>query len=169
MCIFKYSKFLNILKINWNKNISIILFTLFNFDVFADAKIKECLGENTSKWENCRGATTYGLSAYVGEFQNGSPNGFGTFTYSDGATYVGEFKNGKEHGTGTFKCWAHGSKYIGEFSSGQKHGKGTYTYPDGVVYTGDWVKGKRDGYGIMKYTDGRKLEGKFKDDNLYEN
>ena len=32
---------------------------------------------------------------YVGEIEEGIPNGKGTHTWSDGGKYVGEFKNGK--------------------------------------------------------------------------
>ena len=32
---------------------------------------------------------------YVGEIDNGEPNGQGTFIWSDGTKYVGEYKNGK--------------------------------------------------------------------------
>ena len=35
---------------------------------------------------------------YEGEILNGTPNGKGTLTWSDGSKYVGEFMQGKEHG-----------------------------------------------------------------------
>ena len=39
---------------------------------------------------------------YIGEIDNGKPNGQGAITYSDGGMYVGEWENGKYHGHGTF-------------------------------------------------------------------
>ena len=128
--------------------------------------IPDCENLNNDIWNKCRGAIAVGMTTYVGEFQNGLPEGYGTFTYSDGAIYVGEFKNGKEHGKGTFRCWNHGSSYTGEFKNGKKNGKGTYNYPDGVVYIGEWVEGKRDGFGEMIYTDGKKIFGEFKNDKF---
>ena len=45
-------------------------------------------------------------------------NGYGTFTWTDGAKYVGEFKIGLMHGRGTY-IWADGTKYAGEFKDGK--------------------------------------------------
>jgi len=45
-------------------------------------------------------------------------NGYGTFTWTDGAKYVGEFKIGLMHGRGTY-IWADGTKYVGEFKDGK--------------------------------------------------
>lgn len=148
------------------KNIVVIVSLFFYSYSLLNSKILDCDGNDKSKWNNCRGATVDGLTAYVGIFEEGLPHGKGTFTYSDGATYVGEFKNGKEHGVGIFRCWQHGSQYDGEFKDGKKHGIGTYTYPDGVVYTGGWAKGKRQGYGTLTYPGGKKLSGKFDKDKL---
>ena len=39
---------------------------------------------------------------YVGEIENGKPNGWGIFTYPSGEMYEGEYKNGKTHGQGSF-------------------------------------------------------------------
>ena len=146
------------------KSIIITISLLLYSSLFAEIKNLECIGSNSSKWNNCRGAIVKGLSAYVGEFGEGLPNGHGTYTYSDGSVYVGDFKSGKEHGTGIFRCWNHGSKYIGEFRNGKKHGTGTYTYPDGVIYVGEWNEGKRSGNGVLTYTDGKKLVGEFRND-----
>ena len=45
-------------------------------------------------------------------------NGYGTFTWTNGAKYVGEFKIGLMHGRGTY-IWADGTKYVGEFKDGK--------------------------------------------------
>ena len=51
---------------------------------------------------------------YLGEIENGKPNGTGSITFPDGREYLGEFKDGKEHG------------------------KGTLTTPDGFTDVGEW-------------------------------
>ena len=147
--------------------ITIYLMTVIN--VYAEPKLPECIGNKSSIWNDCRGAIVKNLSAYVGDFKNGLPEGYGTFTYPDGAVYVGGFKEGKEHGMGTFTCWTHGSQYIGQFQKGKKHGDGIYTYPDGVIYDGQWSKGVREGDGVLTYTDGRELTGKFSNDKYLGN
>ena len=47
---------------------------------------------------------------YVGDIENGEPNGHGTNTWSDGTKYSGEWKEGEEHGHGTI-TWSDGAKY----------------------------------------------------------
>ena len=59
---------------------------------------------------------------YVGEIENGKPNGTGTFIYPDGEKYVGEWKNGKEHGQGTY-TYPKGSKYVGEWKDNENMAK----------------------------------------------
>ena len=65
---------------------------MITIDGYAEPKLPECVGNQSSIWNDCRGAIVKNLSAYVGEFKNGLPEGYGTFTYSDGAVYVGSFK-----------------------------------------------------------------------------
>ena len=40
------------------------------------------------------------MGEYVGEVEDGIPNGQGTHTWPDGKKYVGEWKEGKSHGQG---------------------------------------------------------------------
>ena len=37
---------------------------------------------------------------YIGEIENGKPNGTGSITFLDGTMYVGKWKDGKRHGKG---------------------------------------------------------------------
>ena len=67
---------------------------------------------------------------YVGEIENGKPNGTGTIIYPDGEKYLGEWKNGKKHGQGTY-TYPKGSEYVGEWKDNEKHGQGVYTFPSG--------------------------------------
>jgi len=77
---------------------------------------------------------------YVGEIENGKPNGTGSITFPDGRKHVGEFKDGKPNGQGTL-TFSNGEKYIGEFKDGKFHGQGTKTWSDGM-YVGKYRYGK---------------------------
>ena len=76
---------------------------------------------------------------YVGEIENGKPNGQGTLTYSDGTKYVGEFKNGVNQGQGTL-TFPDGSKKVGEFRE-YKSWNTIYYDNDGKII-GRYVKGE---------------------------
>ena len=67
---------------------------------------------------------------YLGEIENGEPNGIGNITYHIGIKYVGDWKDGKQHGQGTLTL-PNGEKYVGEWENGERHGQGTYTWSDG--------------------------------------
>ena len=101
---------------------------------------------------------------YVGEIDNGEPNGQGTFIWSDGTKYVGEYKNGLPNGHGT-ETWSDGSKYVGEFKDGKWDGQGTITWSDGTKYVGEYKDNKRwngiyyDQYGNIR---GKTVNGKLK-------
>ena len=68
-------------------------------------------------------------------------NGYGTYTFADGAKYVGEYKDGNYHGQGTY-TGSDGVKYVGEFKDGNYHGQGTYAGTDGTVMKGIWKNGE---------------------------
>ena len=76
---------------------------------------------------------------YVGEIENGLPNGQGTYTNLNGYKYVGEFKDGGRHGKGTY-TWSNGRMYVGEFKDGEEW-NGTLKDKEGFVI-GKWVKGE---------------------------
>ena len=99
---------------------------------------------------------------YVGQIENGEPNGQGTFTFSDGRKYEGEWENGDRHGQGTFTS-PEGDKYEGDFKEGKRHGQGTYTYPDGEKYVGEFKDGKENGQGTYTWSNGEKYIGEYKD------
>ena len=97
---------------------------------------------------------------WVGEINNGVPNGQGTWSWNK-LKYVGEFKDGKRNGQGTSYS-SSGTKYEGEWKDGKKQGNGTITYPDGIKYEGEWKNGKKDGKGTFTKSDGTKYIGEFK-------
>ena len=98
-------------------------------------------GEWVNGREHVQGSLIFPYwSNYVGEFKDGSFNGQGTFTFSDGNyKYVGEYKEGKKHGQGTFTTFE-GDKYVGEFKGGNFWNGTTYEI-DGNIF-GKWVNGK---------------------------
>jgi len=51
---------------------------------------------------------------YVGEIENGKPNGWGKFSYPSGYIFEGQYKEGKAHGKGSFS-FPNGEKGIGQF------------------------------------------------------
>lgn len=44
----------------------------------------------------------FGIDSYEGKFNQGLPNGQGTYTWKNGDTYTGSWKLGMQHGEGTF-------------------------------------------------------------------
>ena len=55
---------------------------------------------------------------YIGEIENGKPNGTGTITFPDGEKCEGKWKDGKiGQGTRTFPD---GDKYVGKFKDDEK-------------------------------------------------
>ena len=75
---------------------------------------------------------------YVGEIENGLPNGQGTYTNLNGYKYVGEFKDGGRHGKGNY-TWSDGRNYVGEFKDGEEW-NGTETDNNGNIIR-KWING----------------------------
>ena len=90
-----------------------------------------------SKW--FEGGNEDIIGEYIGEIENGKPNGTGSITLPDGDKYVGEWKDGKRTGQGTFTS-SGGNKYEGEFKDG-KEWSGTYYNADGSI-RGRFIEGK---------------------------
>ena len=76
-------------------------------------------------------------SKYVGEMENGFPNGIGTYYFANGNKYEGEMKRGLFSGVGRL-TFPNGEKYEGYFLNGQKHGHGKYVWPDGSAFEGEY-------------------------------
>jgi len=107
--------------------------------VSAQSNLPECSGTDISLWTNCHGTSDFVTGhKYVGEWQEGKPNGQGTFIYLDGRRqYVGQFRDGKFSGKGTYKDYW--EVYVGEFRDGRFHGQGTQTNTlTGVSRSGTW-------------------------------
>lgn len=89
---------------------------------------------------------------YVGELQNGEPNGYGVYTYENGDQYTGFWKNGQKDGPGTL-CYASGAVYIGQWVNDKMQGMG-YDSSPGQVFFGEWADGLREGQGSAYAEDG---------------
>ncbi|MCK5719793.1 MAG: hypothetical protein KAH84_07575 [Thiomargarita sp.] len=59
-----------------------------------------------------------GIDKYQGEFFNGTPNGKGTYIWTNGDRFIGQFKNGQMHGRGVMK-YIDGYDEIGKWTRGQ--------------------------------------------------
>jgi len=79
---------------------------------------------------------------YVGQVQNGIPEGEGVMTWANGDKYEGEFDRSWLDGSGTLTC-ADGRVFVGEFLCDQPH-KGKMTWPSGESYEGYFHDGKID-------------------------
>ena len=98
---------------------------------------------------------------YVGQLEDGQPNGFGTATFPDGRKYVGRFRDGEPNGHGTVTV-PDERKYVGEFKDGVPNGRGTATLPNGQVYVGQFQSGMMEGVGKMTLPDGTVQDGLWK-------
>ncbi len=108
---------------------------------------------------------------YVGQFQNGIPEGKGTLTSSDGITQVGEWNDGFRVGlfqiTDNKKTklpmeyYLKGNllfKFTGNVDDSES-GKGLFLYSKGDTYEGTFKNFKRDGQGTYKVKSGESYVG----------
>jgi hypothetical protein len=94
---------------------------------------------------------------------NGTINGVGKRTRSDGNRYEGEFRQGRYSGFGTH-IWADGQRYEGQWLNGTYEGWGLMRYKGGEIYEGQWKHGKRHGIGTFVSTNGIRSVGAYEDD-----
>ncbi len=74
--------------------------------------------------ENCKVLKSSISGTYQGKCKKGLANGKGVAVGTD--RYEGQFVNGLPNGYGTY-TWANGDKYTGEWIEGMRHGIGRYT------------------------------------------
>jgi len=100
---------------------------------------------------------------YVGQWDEGKKNGFGTLLMRDGSKYFGQFLKGEIQGAGE-RWWTDGRYYKGEWRLGEMHGHGQLQYPDGDSYEGEWRDNRRHGQGRLDYKrKGVTVTGEFRD------
>jgi hypothetical protein len=103
--------------------------------------------ESTASWNNCWGTYQFEFKAMFrgdkveGEWKNGKPHGYGTYSFSSGSRYVGEFKQGRFDGKGRIR-YVNNEVYVGEFKQSQYHGYGIKTDSKGERYEGIFENGQ---------------------------
>jgi len=101
-------------------------------------------------------------STYVGEVEDGVPNGHGVLTDQLGSTYEGNFVDGKLQGWGTYVGFDY-TEYEGQFVDGEFEGFGHVIFSNGDEFWGQFVDGIRNGVGRQQYTTACDYEGGWVD------
>ena len=132
-------------------NLFLIFFFLFSINSYS---VTKCEGADPIKWDNCNGTTLL-------------PD----IKWEKGRKYIGEFQNGKPNGEGT-AIWLSdpdGNKYEGKWKNGKRHGKGTQMY-NGFRLVSTWVNDVNKGKGILFFPEShqkhKSLEGYFNQNGL---
>lgn len=126
-------------------------------------KLPLCGSVRHNCWDTYTYSGTHLGDRYVGEFQNGEPDGQGNYFHVSGSKYYGEFKDGKKHGRGVF-AHANGNRYEGELKYDMPHGQGTINYANGDKYVGEFSHNKKSGQGTFQYIQGHSYVGEWRDD-----
>lgn len=79
---------------------------------------------------------------YTGYMKDGMPVETGSFEYLDtyNTVYVGTWDNGLPNGLGTY-TWKDGDRYVGEVENGRLNGFGKYIYESGIEHEGRFLNG----------------------------
>ena len=89
----------------------------------------------------CEGVQTFANGTrYIGEFNDGMPNGQGKLIFTNGAQYEGQVRDGVPNGQGDY-LYSNGMHFSGQFANGIPNG-GTLTLPDGRQLAGEFKDGK---------------------------
>lgn len=116
----------------------------------SSCKDRNLLPRCTSKpsQQECYGRLEQDDGNYLGEIDNGNPEGMGVFTWNDGSSRIGFHINGAIN-YGYDKDVSGRITYIGEYSNDLYDGEGTEIYHEPLhVYFGMMKEGLRDGKGI---------------------
>ena len=96
---------------------------------------------------------------YVGEWVEGTANGFGVYTEEKVSRYEGNFEGFIKNGKGTEKFMT-GDLYQGHYLDGRFHGFGEYYWKNGNIYKGEFRNGLKEGHGVWtKANSGESYEG----------
>ncbi|XP_057438239.1 phosphatidylinositol 4-phosphate 5-kinase 9-like isoform X2 [Lotus japonicus] len=98
--------------------------------------------------------------SYSGTLFGNTPEGHGTYVWSDRCVYEGGWRRGMRHGNGKIR-WPYGAVYEGEFSGGYIQGTGKYIGSDHLTYKGRWRLNLKHGLGYQVYPNGDILEGSW--------
>lgn len=102
---------------------------------------------------------------YSGTMLGNTPEGSGTYIWSDGCVYDGEWRRGMRHGHGKMMLPS-GAVYEGEYSGDYIHGDGTYIGPDNLTYKGRWKLNLQHGLGYETHPNGDVFEGSWIQGNI---
>jgi len=131
-------------------------------------------------WNECFGTYEKDGHKYTGEWKKNTYSGQGGYSFPNGNVYVGSFEDGKANGYGTFHYLAdnqyRGMTHSGWFLDWKAHGEGTLTscaVPKSAscasfgayTFVGNFKDGKRQGRGTTTFVNGDKFEGDFFDGN----
>jgi len=97
---------------------------------------------------------------YEGQMKDGAPHGQGIMRWLDGRVYEGEWRSGNREGGGRAR-WPDQHEFSGSWEKNEPQ-KGRWTVRDGRTFTGRLVDGFPNGYGTLTLSDGRKLQGEWK-------
>lgn len=121
--------------------------------------IREAVGKAGSDTVSGK-ASDDGRWTFIGEVQDGKPNGPGTRYFSNGEVQRGTFKDGRPEGS-LDTSFGSGQRSVSEYHDNKKNGYGLDVLSDGTEYKGTWADGQRNGPTETKYTDGRRFEGRY--------
>lgn len=107
-------------------------------------------------------------SSYEGEWKDGTPNGYGTAYFASGNQYTEEWKDNNPNGKGTY-LWVNGDRYEGNMKDGRASGYGVIYWSNGDRYEGEWINGKRTGYANYYMSNGDFYEGNFESGKFHGN
>lgn len=115
-----------------------------------------------------RTVTSYGTTAYEGDYKDDKRDGFGAFYYKDGRlNYVGNWKANARQGFGIGFRGSDGDAHIGKWANNIPDGLGARFDKDGeFIFLGNYVNGKKQGKGITLDSDGSFIVSEFLDDNV---
>jgi len=103
---------------------------------------------------------------YKGTWRKGLFHGKGTLKYANGSTYMGEFFNGSKNGYGHYIS-SEGYEYVGDWVGGKQTGKAQVNYKNGDLYTGKVKDGLRHGQGeLFQVSSNRNYKGPWTKDTL---
>ena len=83
------------------------------------------------------------FEVWEGEIDNKLPNGFGTYTHTNGTIYVGQYVDGLREGQGTWTLF-NGKKFVGIWKENQRW-KGK-SFDEESKEIGEYVNGEEEIY-----------------------
>lgn len=112
----------------------------------------------------CAVAVWPDYSFFIGALEKDGDLDYGTYCFTTGDYYAGDFKNDYRHGKGT-AYYVNGDIYVGDWTEDAMSGEGTYYFggkSTGEYYEGQWANNTMNGKGVYVTANGKKISGKWK-------